>query len=414
MKFFASAFSGTRARWFRHSVAPIFLMSILVLALTGAGCSDDGEDITYSTPPAPEQMNWLFDVFGTGPDDVYACGNKGAMFHFDGSEWSFVDMGSSVPITSIWGPGDGTLYAVGHSGKLWQNTGGSWSAQSSGTSKNLYGVGLFNNDVHICGEDGALRRLNGNSWSDVGPVMVVRSPAIPHAPEDTLLLHEDIASLLTVNQYFIGGAYKLPDFEGEYIGLNGIDGMVLSLDMEPESFDWELRPLGDDEFALSEWMMCTTTSVPTLGDNYLGTSEGWVFQLALSDEGNNVWSKMSPDLTSDARSGVRDMWLDEDSNLYMVTDDGDLVFQSSDYNFSEGLGMRQSFPITHSGLTSIWGSDTDNIYMTGFTENTVIKGSMEIDDTSVNFTFTEIILEFPNKGGQSIGMFEDQFGMPRR
>lgn len=412
MKFFASAFSGTRARWFRLSVAPIFLISILGLSLLGAGCSDDESEVTFPNPPPPEQMNWLFDVFGTGPNDVYTCGNKGAMFHFDGSDWTYVDMGSSAPITSVWGPGDGTLYAVGHGGKLWANIGGSWSSQSSGTSSDLYGIGIFDNDVHICGAEGAMRRLSGSTWSEVGPIMVVRSPAIPHAPEDTLLLHEDIASLLTVNQYFIGGAYKLPSYEGEYIGLNGIDGMVLSLDMEPESFDWELRPLGDDQFALSEWMMCTTTSIPNLGDNYLGTSEGWVFKLTLGDEGNEVWSKMSPDMTEDARSGIRDMWLDADSNLYMVTDDGTMIFQTQNYNFSEDLGMRKSFDITHSGLTSIWGADTDHMFMTGFTENIIIEASMDFSDTTL--VFTETTLEFPNKGGQSIGMFEDQFGMPRR
>ncbi len=411
MKLFASAFSGARARWFRLSVTPIFLISILALALVGAGCSDDSEDITYPDAPPAEQMNWLFDVYGTGVDDVYACGNKGAMFHFDGSEWSYVDMGSGVPITSIWGPDGGPLYAVGHEGKLWDNSSGDWTAQSSGTSNDLYGLGIFNNDVYLCGVDGTLRRLSGGAWSDVGQIMVIRSPAIPHAPEDTLMMNEDIASLLTVNQYFIGGAYKLPSYEGEYIGLNGTDGMVLSLDAEPESFDWELRPLGDDQFALSEWVMCTTNSIANLGDNYLGTSEGWVFKLVLGDEGNNVWSKMSPDITETAKSGIRDMWLDENSNLYMVTDEGDMVFQTQDYNFSDDLGMRRIFHVTHSGLTSIWGADTDHMYMTGFTEDTIIEASMDFSDTTL--IFTERTLEFPNKGGQSIGMFEDQFGMPR-
>jgi len=414
MKFYAPAFTGTCARWFRLSVAPIFLISILGLALFGAGCSEDSnDDITFPDPPDVDQMNWLFDVYGTGADDVYACGNKGAMFHFDGSSWSFMDMGTGSPITKVWGPDDGTLYAAGHGGNVWTLSGTTWSSMSSGTSQNIYGLGIFNQSVHLCGANGAVRKLSGNTWNEVGQVMVIRSPSQPFAVEDTLLLNEDVASLLTVNEHFIGGAYKLPSYEGEYIGMYGIDGMVMSTDVAPE-FDWQLRPLGADQFALSEWMMCTTNSA-TLNDNYLGTSEGWIFQLVLGDNGDYVWDKMHPDVTVDARSGIRDMWLDEDSNLYFVTDDGEMIFQTQDYDFGEGIGSRTFFDISHSGLTSIWGADTDNIFMTGFTEDMIFKVSMDFTHPDSTLIVTnEIPLDFPNKGGQSIGMFEDQFGMPRR
>jgi hypothetical protein len=412
MKFFASAVSGTRARWFRFSVAPILLISTLGLALLGAGCSDETEDVTFPAAPPPEEMNWLFDVFGTAADDVYACGNKGAMFHFDGESWGpALEMGTGSPITKIWGPDGGPLYAIGHAGNLWQMVAGSWSGQTSGTSKNLYGIGIFAQELHITGADGTLRKLNGNSWDGVGQIMVIRNPGGNHAVEDTLMLNEDVISLMDLNEYFIVGAYKTLDYEGEYIGLNGTDGMVMSTDEEPENYDWELRPLGDDEFALSEWMMCTTSS-PNLNDNYLGTSEGWIFQLVESDDGENVWSKMSPDATDRSKSGIRDMWLDENSNLYFVTDSGYLYFQTQDYNFSEDIGTRKSFHISHGGLTSVWGADTDHIFMTGFTENTIFHASMDFTDTTLVFT-ADTTLEFPNKGGQSIGMFEDQFGMPR-
>jgi len=116
-------------------------------------------------------------------------------------------------------------------------------------------------------------------------------------------------------------------------------------------------------------------------------------------------------VTSDQGSGIRDMWLDENSNLYFVTDDGEMGFQTHDYNFGEEIGFRKMFPITHAGLTSIWGADTDHIFMSGFTENSLIQASMDFSDTSL--VFTVVPLEFPNKGGQSIGMFEDHQGLPR-
>lgn len=415
MKFFASEFSGSHARWFRLSVAPILLISLVGLAIIGAGCSDDSNEISYPTAPAADEMNWLFDVYGTDANNIYACGNKGAMFHFDGdTTWSYVEMGVSTPITKVWGQEDGPLYAVGHAGKVWQLIGGSWSSQTSGTSQDLFGLGVFDGALHISGAEGALRRLDGNSWTGVGQTMVTRNPGGVHAVEDTFMLNEDVASLVTMNEYFIGGAFKILNFEGEETGLNGISGMVMTLDSQPELYDWELRPLGDDQFALSEWVVSTTNSPAVLKDNYLGTSEGWLFQLTLGQEDKKVWSKMAPDLTYDSMSGIRDMWLDEESNLYLVTDDGDLVLQTHDYNFTEDTGRRTSFPISHNGLTSIWGVDTDHIYMTGFTENMIFEASMDFSDTNATgINITEIPLEFPNKGGQSIGMFEDQFGMPR-
>jgi hypothetical protein len=408
MKFFASAFSETRARWFRFSLTPIILGTLLGLVIIGSGCSDDkGDTIVFPQPPAPDQREWIFDVFGTSATDVYACGNKGAMFHFDGTTWSSVDMGTSVPITTIWGPVDGPLYAAGHEGKLWQMSGGSWNSLNSGTTQDLFGLGLFDGNIHACGANGALRRLSGNTWASVPQVVVVRDPEGIHSPIDTLSVNNDVASLLTVNNYVIGGAYKLPSYEGEEFGMKGTDGMVLGIDVEPELYDWILRPLRGDQLIESEWIICSTSSVAIPEDNYLGTSEGWVFRLNEEEE----WTKMQPDATVDSQVGIRDMWLDADSNLYFVTDNGELVFQTREYKFPT-VGMRKTFPVTINGLTSIWGPDTDHLFMSGFTENLIIHASMDFSDTTL--VFEEITVEFPNKGGQSIGMFEDHMGLPRR
>ncbi len=412
MKFFAPAFSGTHARWFRFSIAPTLLLCILGFSLLFGGCSDDGQEIIYPTPPLPNAMNWLFDVFGTASNDVYACGNKGAMFHYDGTEWSFIEMGTTSPITTVWGLENGPLYAAGHEGNIWQLMAGSWSGMDSGINNDLYGLGVFDQSVYVCGADGALQRLSGNTWNDVGQIMVTRSSGEGHAVEDTFMLNEDVISLLMVNQHFLGGAYKLPDFEGEYIGLHGTAGMVMSTEPDSTTYDWELRPLGEDEFALSEWIMCgTNTHEAILNNNYLGTSEGWIFQLVRSDEGENVWSKMSPDATENAGSGIRDMWLDGNSNLYFVTDEGEMLFQSRDYNFSTAVGVRKAFRISQAGLSGIWGSDVDHIFMTGFTEDVIFEASM--DTTNMTLNISEVPLTFPDTGGKSIGLFEDQFGMPR-
>lgn len=407
----ASAFSGTRARWFRRSVASLSCLLLVGLILVGSGCSDDdGGNVNYPDPPAEEQRDWLFDVYGTAPNDVYAVGNKGAMFHYDGTDWTAVPLAVTSPLTSIWGPGDGTLYSVGHGGVALRYAGGQWSGLESGTENDLYTVGMFQDEIYACGEAGTVRRLSGNAMVDVAGVIIVRNGETG-APEDTLSLGEDIYSLVTVNYSFIGGAYILPDYEEEIFGIMGTDGMVLAPDNQPELYDWRLRPIGSDQFALSEWILCTTSDPVTISNNYMGTSEGWIYRLNQGEGGQLDWSLIIPDATVDGGNGIRDMWIDESCNLYAVTDDGNMVFQTPDYDFVTGEGVRAIFDVTHGGLTGIWGSGPDNLFMTGFNENVIVQASMNLDDYTL--TFDEVPVVFPSKGGESISLGQDHQGLPR-
>lgn len=383
------------------------LMTLLVVAiLVGSGCSSDDGNVTFPTPPEPQTLNWLFDVTGTGPNDIYAAGNKGAMFHFDGTSWEYMDMGTTAPIVSLWENG-GTMYAVGHGGRIWNNTSGQWTSMSSGTEKDLYGIGLYNDQIYACGAEGTLRILNGGSWGDTPTQIVTRDPA-SGATTDTLARDSDLSSLLTVNYYFIGGAYQIPDYEGEEVGILGTDGGVLTADPE---YDWLLRPLRGDQLAAAEWVLCTTSSSNVLARNFLGTSEGWLFQLEEDDSGGLVWVKKYPKVTIDPGNGIRDLWIDENDIVYLVTDDGELVVQSLDYNFDDATGFRKVLYDQVNSLSGIWGTGSDNFFMVGFVENVIFQAAVDFSDTTLVGP-TAIPVDFPAKG-MGIGLFEDEIGRPR-
>lgn len=369
----------------RRLVTVLSITGLLALLLLSAACSDDEATVTYPTPPQPASKLWMYDVFGNDANDVYACGSLGTMAHYDGTNWSPVEMNASKNVVAIWGAGDGTLYACGGGGSVWKNSSGSWNSMVSGTSDYLVGLGSFNGDIHVSGRNGALQRLSGGSWVDTKTVMIVREPE--GAPLDTLSRRDDIESLVTVNHYFIGGAYRLPTYDRETsIGLSDTDGMVLGLDIyypEEPSFDWQLRPLRADEIAASEWIQCSTSDDEILGNNYLGTSEGWVFQLSLNESNRLVWAKMYPRITSDPRAAINDMWLDASGNLYLVTHDGRLVFQSNDYNFKEDIGYRVEKQVTGSSLMGLWGSDPDHLFAVGLVEKTVFR--YRYDTTTAEF-----------------------------
>jgi hypothetical protein len=410
----AFVLTGARAPLARTVLTTLFAGLLAALAVIGAGCSDDETSVTYPKPPLPQSRNWLFDVAGTDAGNIFAAGNKGAMFHYDGSgdvadsnSWEYVDKGTNSAIVTLWET-DGTIYAVGHDGTIWRNTGTQWSSMDSGTSEDLFSIGEFNDQIYACGYEGTLRRLNGSSWAAVPSQIVMRDPAT----QDTtgfLDLNVDMASLLTVSHYFIGGAYKKPEFDGEPVGILGTDGMVLTTDTE---YPWLLRPIRGDQLADAEWVLCTTNRPLVLAQNYLGTSEGWIFQLEEDESGALVWVKHYPRITANPGSGIRDVWLDENQILYMVTDDGQLILQSEDYDFDEDEGFRKVIYDQINSIVSIWGTGSDHFFMTTFDENKIFTGSVDWADTTA--TVTEIPIRWPAKGmGAGIDPFTDELGRPR-
>lgn len=390
-------------------VALCLLAVCLLPALAFLGsCSSDSSSPEFSNPPVPPTQNWLFDVAGTAANNVYACGAKGAMFHFDGTAWSAVPMGISDPIVRMWKEDAGTtLYAVGHKGRIWRNTSGSWAGMTSGTSQNLYGIGALEGVVHAVGQDGTICRLSGSAWSQVSGDMFLLNEN--NVPVDTLQVAEDLESLVTVNNYFLGGAYIDPDFTGTRVGVFGTRGMVLAPNSDsPVSGDWILRPISGEQIIPHEWVLCTTSDPAVLSRNMLGTSEGWLFELTRDDNGKNVWQKFYPSLTVDPGSGITDIWLDETGNAYIVTDEGQVVFQTVDYDYSAGSGRRAVLYDNVERLTAIWGTGPDNLWFVGYRVGTILHGVH--NQTTDEFTMTSTPVTFPDKGAPA--MTTDHLGRP--
>jgi hypothetical protein len=279
-------------------------------------------------------------VVGTSANDVYACGMKGAMFRWNGTAWAAVDMQVGDPIVRMWKEDGGTtLYAVGHKGRIWRNVAGAWAPMASGTGENLYGIGALGGVVHAVGQGGVICRLSGSTWTQTGGRMFLLNEV--GAPVDTLLVGQDLASLVTVNHYFLGGAYKDPNYTSPRIGVFGTRGMVLAPNTDENLLaEWILRPLSGEQTVPHEWVLSTTSDPAVLSRNYLGTSEGWLFRLTRDDAGRNVWSKFFPTLTTNPGAGINDIWVDAAGNVYLVTDEGRLVFQTADYDFASGTGRR--------------------------------------------------------------------------
>jgi hypothetical protein len=52
-------------------------------------------------------------VWGTGPTDVYAAGEDGVLFRFNGGTWTALDSRTPQILLGLSGEADGRVYAVG-------------------------------------------------------------------------------------------------------------------------------------------------------------------------------------------------------------------------------------------------------------------------------------------------------------
>jgi len=403
---------------------PVMMTLVLtgVVLFTGA-CSSDSGDVPFPTQPLPAPQNWLFTVNGNSATDVYAAGARGTMFHYDGNaqnQWTLVPVGTSATITKIWNAGGGTLYATGHGGLIMRNSGGTWGAMTSGTTQNIYGIGRFRGNIYACGQAGTLLRLSGSNWSGVPNLTWILDDT--NAPSDTLYLNEDYPSLITVNSFFIGGAYDDPNFHGKPEGIVGTKGGVLApayastfppADPITGAYSvlpkWILRPLSGEQIVDAEWMLSSTSDPADLRRNYLGTSEGWLFRLSDAD-GDTVWTKFYPSVTDDPAAGIQAIWLDAAGNVYMVTDEGKIIYQTFDYNFANGTGKRDVLYDGPVSLTGIWGADPGTFFVVGYMDDVLLRCTH--DPVSGYFNQVTIAVDFPDAKAMEYGPTVDKFGRP--
>jgi hypothetical protein len=96
-------------------------------------------------------------TWGSGPDDVWAVGAPGTtgqfvagtgfvdapasnVMHWDGKAWSAVESGTSARLVAVWGSGPKDVWAVGDKGTIVHWNGAVWSPVVSGTTDALLGI----------------------------------------------------------------------------------------------------------------------------------------------------------------------------------------------------------------------------------------------------------------------------------
>ena len=111
----------------------------------------------------------LRDIWGQD-NDFYAVGDGGEIHHFDGSNWNQMTSGTTDLLYGVWGSSPGDVYAVGgeplsNKSTLLHYNGFVWSELSGGSYSVLFGIwGLASNDIFAVGRNGQIVHYNGSEW----------------------------------------------------------------------------------------------------------------------------------------------------------------------------------------------------------------------------------------------------------
>lgn len=114
--------------------------------------------------PLP-QGNTVQALWALSASDVWAVGDAGSVFHYDGTKWSSSSSGTTETLYGVWAASASEVVAVGTNGKVIRWNGTNWTAEASGTAKRLTAIWGNSTDAWAVGEGGTIIKRSGGTWS---------------------------------------------------------------------------------------------------------------------------------------------------------------------------------------------------------------------------------------------------------
>lgn len=144
----------------------IFLsIAVLIIATACISTPATASDWKLVTPDKFTTAN-LYTVYGFAPDDLYAAGSCGIMYHFNGTDWKKMLVPKATTIDAMWGTDSNNIYAVG--GEIFHYNGNFWETMDAGPIEQLYDIwGTAADNIYVVGRNGMFLRYNGKSWSKI-------------------------------------------------------------------------------------------------------------------------------------------------------------------------------------------------------------------------------------------------------
>jgi hypothetical protein len=106
-------------------------------------------------------------IHGFDGSDIYAVGNRGQAWQFDGRAWTKRELPTNVNLTSVRCAGNGIVYAAGHDGLLVRGRAGQWDlVEQDEMTEDIWDLEWFGSDLFVSTFSGVFR-LDGDVFEPV-------------------------------------------------------------------------------------------------------------------------------------------------------------------------------------------------------------------------------------------------------
>jgi hypothetical protein len=349
----------------------------------------------------------LLAMGGGGPGDVYAVGQGGSMFRFDGAVWSQESVptinqlsgvattgtGTAIAVGSwgtalarsggawstmkggvannlsrIWCLGDGSAIAVGSNGTILSNRTGEWLPDDSGTSSDLRGIhGIDANTIYAVGRGGTALYFDGAAWNpvatgtseDLNAVWMVAENDVYAAGALGTILHYDGGAWTPQPSNTVAPFYAIwasgPDFVlvagfDEARRFNGTSWKAEFISVQQFIYHDLWGFASDDVYVAAEGGIFPAPSgaVPDRGHG-----GGWIYHY-----NGSAWNEVYSDAAQDIWAG----WGESPSRMWGGGFAGSVIeYRDGAWSPVWDLGDR----ISSAQLTSIDGTSARNVYVVG-------------------------------------------------
>ena len=293
----------------------------------------------------------LWDVWGTGSDNVYAVGNGGAIIHWDGNSWKQQTGGQTRDFYGV-GGSDEYLVVVGADGEALANFDGGLNAQNVPVGANLRDVVTISGIESIAvGDQGTIVRNGSSGWVDESPGTFTTFNAV----------WSDGASVVTVGDigtiyHRVGNSWQskssttnnnlrgLWGADGNNIYACGDKGVIVRYDGTQWNNEGEL--LKDSNGALLNGIIGFGAEGPIISVGSSGDSV--IFK-------DGVWSKAGSKVNTNE---LHDVWGAVEDEVWAVGNLGTII-KWSGTNWSEIVSP------TPFSLYAVWGRSQEEVYAVG-------------------------------------------------